>query len=111
MCVCVCVCERNRKEKKERNKERKREQRPSSTYTISDLRHSLKVKKLNSNISEALTEFFRAVMKEQRDGGGERTLLGDNTGGRAVMLLPPLWFRCFVVRVSTGLLPCIQTHS
>ena len=111
VCVCVCVCEGK---KWNRKKERKREHRPSptyaiSSYTISDQRHYLKVKKLNINISEALTEFFHAVTKEQRGAGGGRMLLGDNTGGRTV-LLPPLRFRCFnrtALHIDTQLTTCI----
>jgi hypothetical protein len=85
------VCEKKGK-KKERKKERKREHRPFptyaiSSYTISDLRHFFKFKKLNSNISEALAEIFRAVTTEQRDAGGGKILLGDNLSGRAVLLL------------------------
>jgi hypothetical protein len=33
-------------------------------------------------------EFFLVEIKAQRDKGGERILLGENTGGGAVMLRP-----------------------
>ena len=48
-------------------------------------------------------------MKEQGDEGGRRILLGDNTGGEAVMLRP-IRLQCFIVWISTGL-PFIHTHS
>jgi hypothetical protein len=42
-----------------------------------------------NNVSEKRPEFFLlATMKAQCDGSGEGILLGDNTGGRAVMLRP-----------------------
>jgi hypothetical protein len=40
-----------------------------------------------------LTEFFLAAMKAQRDEGGGRILLGDNTGFGTVML-PPIKLHC-----------------
>ena len=48
-------------------------------------------------------------MKEYREAGGGRMLLGDNIGGRAV-LLPPLRFRCFnrtTLHIDTQLTTCI----
>ena len=43
-------------------------------------------------------------MKVQRDEGGGRILLGDNTSGGAVML-QLIWFQCVGVWIST-VLPC-----
>jgi hypothetical protein len=40
-----------------------------------------------------LTEFFLAAVKAQRDEGGRRILLGDNTSVGAVML-PPIRLNC-----------------
>jgi hypothetical protein len=58
-----------------------------SSYVILDLRNFIRVKKIVSNhIFETRTEFFPAGMKSKWDEGGGRVLLGDNTGGRAVML-------------------------
>jgi len=68
------------------------------TYTLSPideilLRHlrlaQLKTKSPNEIITlfEAHNEFLLAVMKVQRDEGGGRILLGDNTGSGAVILL------------------------
>jgi hypothetical protein len=42
---------------------------------------------------EARAEFFVAVAKARWNEGGGRLLLGDNTGQRAVMLLP-IKFQC-----------------
>jgi hypothetical protein len=47
-------------------------------------------------------EFFLKEMKAQGDEGGGRILLGDNTGGGVVMLLPSR-FQCVVIRISNGL--------
>jgi hypothetical protein len=44
-------------------------------------------------------------MKAQSDEGGGRILLGDNTGGRVIMLRP-IWFQCVGVWTSTAL-PCV----
>jgi hypothetical protein len=41
-------------------------------------------------------------MKAQLDEAGGRILLGNNTGGTAVMLWP-LRFLCVVIRISNGL--------
>ena len=51
-----------------------------------------------------LAEFFLVEIKAQRDQGGGRILLGENTCGGAVMLRP-IRVQCFGVRISTGL-PC-----
>jgi hypothetical protein len=47
-------------------------------------------------------------MKAQREGGGGRILLGDDTGGGAVVLWP-IVFRCARVLISGGL-PCTYTY-
>jgi hypothetical protein len=48
-------------------------------------------------------------MKMERNEGGGRILLGDNTVGMAVMLLP-IGFQCAGVWVS-NVLPCIYMYS
>jgi hypothetical protein len=53
-------------------------------------------------------EFLLVGMKVQCDKGGRRILLGNNTGGRAVMLRP-IRILCPGVWISTGL-PSIYTH-
>jgi hypothetical protein len=47
-------------------------------------------------------------MKAQWEGGGGRILLGDDTGGGAVVRLP-IMFRCAGVLISGGL-PCTYTY-
>ena len=54
-------------------------------------------------------EFFLAGMKAQRDKGGGRILLGDNTGGGAV-ILRTVRFQFGAVWIPAGL-PCIYTYS
>jgi len=61
-------------------------------------------------------EFFLAGMKEQRDQGSVRILLGDNTCGRAVRLWP-IGFQCVGVWISAGPLsintsiwPCLYSN-
>ena len=49
--------------------------------------------------------FFLAIMKAQRDDGVGRILLGDNTGGGA-LVMRPIRFQCDGVRIQTGS-PCI----
>jgi hypothetical protein len=64
--------------------------------TLPDLRdfklHTFKITQFSKvetiNIFKKRVEFFRAVVKAQWDEGGGRLLLGDNTGGGAVMLRP-----------------------
>ena len=46
------------------------------------------VKNWNSKVFETHTKFFAAGMKARGDEGGGRILLGDITGGGAVMLRP-----------------------
>jgi hypothetical protein len=59
------------------------------------------------NIFEKRAAFFLARMK-QRDEGGGRILLGDNTGGRAVMLLP-IMFQC--VEIPAFNRTALRTHA
>ena len=53
--------------------------------------------------------FFLAGMKAQWHQGGRRILLGDNTGGGAIML-QPIKFHCVGDQVSTGL-PSVNLHT
>jgi hypothetical protein len=48
-------------------------------------------------------------MKELRDEGDGRTLLGDTTSGGAVMM-HPMRFQCAEVWISTGV-PCVYLYS
>jgi hypothetical protein len=50
-------------------------------------------------------EIFLAEMKAQRDEGGGRILLGDNTS-RGAAMLQLIRFQCAGVWISTGL-PCV----
>jgi hypothetical protein len=54
------------------------------------------------SIFEISAEFLLAEMKAQGEAGGGRILLGDNTGGGAVMLRP-VRFHCLEAWISTGL--------
>lgn len=60
-------------------------------------------------ILEISIELFVVGIKVQSDKGGGRIPLGDNTGGRVVMLRP-MSFHYVRVWMPTGL-PCIYTYS
>ena len=71
--------------------------------TLADLRNSKKINdKWNNNIFETLATFFIARIKAKWDKCGGRILLGDNTDGGEVMLLP-MRFQRIEIWVSTGL--------
>jgi hypothetical protein len=75
-----------------------------SSYAISDLCSFKEVKILEINV-----EFFLVGIKVQSDKGGGRILLGNNAGGRVVMLRP-IRFHYVGVRMPKGL-PCINTYN
>ena len=60
-------------------------------------------------ILEISIEFFVVGIKVQLDKGGGRILLGDNTGGRVVMLWP-VRFHYVGDWMPTGL-PCTYTYN
>ena len=66
------------------------------------LRNLNKVKKKIKVNLTAGRIFFLAGIKAQCDESGGRILLGDNTGGVAV-LLRPIGFRCVVIWLEVGL--------
>ena len=75
-----------------------------SSYAISDLHSFKEVKTLEISV-----EFFLVGIKVQSDKGGGRILLGDNTGGRVVML-QLIRFHYVGVWMPAGQ-PCIYTYN
>jgi hypothetical protein len=73
-----------------------------SSYTISNLGNFQKVLKRRNNIFQTHVECSLAATIAKRDEGAGRLLLGDNTGGRAIMQWP-FSFDSVTVWVSTGL--------
>jgi hypothetical protein len=55
------------------------------------------------------SDFFLAGMQAHSEAAGGRILLGDDTGGRAVMLRP-ITYPCLWVRISAGL-SCLYIRS
>ena len=62
----------------------------------------------SKSIFETRAKFLMPGIKAQRECGGGRIMLGDNTDSRAVMLWP-VKFHCVWVSISTGF-PCIVYH-
>jgi hypothetical protein len=63
-------------------------------------------KQTNNNTVETCAKFFLAVVKAKLDEGGGRVLLGDNTGGGAIILVC-IRLERVAIWISTGL----QTNS
>ena len=61
------------------------------------------------SIFEISAEFLLAGMKAEWDAGGGRIVLGDTTGGWAV-ILRPVRFHCVEAWISTRL-PFVYIHS
>jgi hypothetical protein len=64
---------------------------------------------MKSNNFETSAELFLAEIKTEREEGGGRIVLGDNTGGGAV-IVRSIRFRSIGIWFSAGL-PCIYMHS
>ena len=79
-----------------------------SCHVISGL-HYIYIKKKSKSIFDTRAVFFTPGIKAQRDEGGGRIKLGDNTDGRAVMLWP-MKFYCVGVCISARF-PCTYVYS